>query len=242
MQTRQGITLQSLRSSRDFIEAHPAELPGVTASGSRKKLDVAITDLATHMADQNGGTVSVQSGTKRVHALRVALVQLHMAPIAAIASVELQETKELMPLRMPKGTPTTERLVAAARGMSQVAAQTPDVFISAGLPLDFIARLDAARDALLQAKDARKRTSGKTSGATLGVRTRLREARRIVHVLDKLVRAELAGQPLLLKDWTLSRRLPRARTGSATAATTPPATPPAASTTPTPTVTVAQAA
>ena len=224
MQTRQGNTLQSLRGARDFINAHPAELPGVTASGSRKKLDADIADLATHVADQSGGTVSAQSGTKRVHALRVELLRLHMAPIAAIASVELSGTKELVPLRMPRGTPSTERLVAAARGMSQVAAQTPDVFINAGLPLDFIARLDAARDALLQAKDARKRTRGKTSGATTGVRTRLREARQTVHILDKLVRAELAGQPVLLKDWITTTRLTRARTASATAAITPPAT------------------
>lgn len=218
METRQGNTLHSLRAARDFIVAHQAALPSVTASGALKWLDTAIDDLATHVADQSGGHVSIQSGTKRVHALRAALLRLHMAPISRIARVVFPETQELAPLRVPRGNLSTERLVALARGMSQVAATSPDVFIDAGLPLDFIARLDSVRDALLQAKDDRKRTSGKTSAATLGIATRLREARQTVHILDGLVRTELAGQAVLLKDWTESKRLPRTRAGSAIAA------------------------
>lgn len=217
MQTRQGNMLQSLRAVRDFIEAHQAELPGATASGARKKLDAAIADLSTHVANQSGGTVSVQSGTKKVQALRIALLRVHMAPISRIAQVELPGTQELLPLRAPRGNPSTERLVATARGMAQAAESNADVFVNSGLPLDFIARLNSATDALLQAKDARKRTKGKTSGATTGVSTRLREARQSVHILDSLVRVELAGQPVLLKDWNDSKRLPRARTSSAAA-------------------------
>ena len=242
MKTRQGNTLASLRAARDFLDAHTAELPNTAASGTRKKLDAAIADLASHVADQTGGTIRGQLGTRSVHALRLALLRTHMSPISRMATVTLAGTQDLTPLRTPRGTPTTERLVAAARGMAQAAEPHADVFISDGLPPDFIARLNAAADALLQAKDARKRVHGTTSGATTGVSTRLREARQAVGVLDGLVGVELAGQPMLLKDWKVSKRLPHTRTSSATAAGTAapgttvgsisPALPTVASTTP----------
>lgn len=252
MKNRQGDTLSSLRASRDFLDAHKAEAPVTAASGARKKLDAAITDLAVHMTDQSGGTVTAKLGTKNVKALRVALLRQNMAPISRIAKVTFSGVQELTPLKTPRGTPSNERLVAAARGMAQAAAPHADVFISDGLPADFIARLNTAADALLVAKDARTRVKGKTSGATKGLITRLKEARQVISVLDGLLSVELAGQPVLLKDWKTIKRLPRARSSSAaaagiappstvvgsitpapaTVASTPPATPPAATTTP----------
>ena len=220
MKTRQGNTLASLRAARDFLDAHTAELPSTAASGARKKLDAAIADLATHVADQTGGTVTAQLGTKQVHALRVALLRTHMSPLSRIARVTFAGTQELTPLRTPRGTPSTERLVAAAHGMAQAAEPHAAVFISDGLPADFIARLNAAADALLQAKDVRKRVHGTTTAATTGLTTRLRDARQAISVLDGLVSVELAGRPGLLTDWKVSKRLPHARTSSATAAGT----------------------
>jgi len=236
MQHRQGTTLHTLRASRDFIGANQVQLPLTAASGTWKKLDAQIGDLENHQLDQTAGTVSVQSGTKRVSALRVALLRTHMTPISRIAHVALPDTDELVPLRIPRGDPSTEILVAAARGMAQVAGEHADVFISAGLPTDFVAQLKAAADALLQAKDARKRTKGKTSGATTSLKDKLREARQSIHILDGLVRKELVGQTGMLKDWNDTKRLPHARRSSATAAGA------SAPATPTPTVSVAHAA
>ena len=248
MQHRQGNTLHTLRASRDFINANQAQLPVTAASGTWKTLDTQIGVLEAHQLDQTTGTVTVQSGTAKVHALRVALLRLHMTPISRIAHVALPDTQELVPLRAPRGDPGTERLVAAARGMAQVAEAHADVFISAGLPTDFVAQLKAAADALLQAKDARKRLKGKTSGATMSFKAQLREARQSVHILDGLVRKELVDQPGLLKDWTDSKRLPRARrssaaaAGTATSSATVGSITPATPTVPTPTVSVAHAA
>ena len=102
MQTSQGNTLHTLRVSRDFISANQAQLPMTAASGTWKKLDTQIGDLETHQLDQGIGTVSVQSGTKRVNALRVALLRTHMTPISRIAHVALPDTQELVPLRAPR--------------------------------------------------------------------------------------------------------------------------------------------
>jgi hypothetical protein len=182
-----------------------------------------------------------------VKALRVALLRRHMTPISRIAHVALPDTQELLPLRAPGGDPSTEHLVAAARAMATVAAEHAGVFITAGLPADFVPQLRSAADAVLHAKDARTRTRGTTNGATTNLKARLREARQSVHILDGLVRKELVDQPGLLRDWSDSKRLPRARKSSVTAApgttvgSIAPASP-ATPATPTPTVTVAQAA
>ena len=218
MEHRQDNSLHTLRVSRDFIAAHPVQLPLTAASGTWKTLDAQIADLETHQLDQFTGVVTVLGGTKRVHALRVALLRTHMTPISRIAHVALPDTQELMPLRIPRGDPSTEKLVAAARGMAQVAGAHADVFIAAGLPSDFVAQLKAAADALLQAKDARKNTKGTTSGATKYLKDRLREARQSIHILDGLVRKELAGDTGMLKNWADTKRLPHARRSSAAAA------------------------
>lgn len=218
MQNRQGNMLASLRTARDFLDAHKAELPNTAVSGARKKLDAAIADLATHLADQTGGTVNHRLGTKTVHALRVALLRDNMALISQIAKVSFSGIQDLTPLRTPRGTPTTERLVVAARGMAVAAEPHAAVFISDGMPADFIARLNAAADALLAAKDARAGVHGKTSGANAGVTKRLREGRQAIGTLNLLVRVELAGDPILLSNWNTIKRLPHAKVSSATAA------------------------
>ena len=218
MEHRQDNSLHTLRVSRDFIAAHPVQLPLTAASGTWKTLDAQIADLETHQLDQFTGVVTVLGGTKRVHALRVALLRTHMTPISRIAHVALPDTQELMPLRIPRGDPSTEKLVAAARSMAQVAGAHADVFVAAGLPSDFVAQLKAAADALLQAKDARKITKGNTSGATKYLKDRLREARQSIHILDGLVRKELAGDTGMLKNWADTKRLPHARRSSAAAA------------------------
>ena len=75
----------------------------------------------------------------------------HMAPIASIARAELGITPELVSLPLPRGTPSVEKLAAAAGGTAQKANPHVAVFIRAGAPHDFIKRLTAASAAVVDA-------------------------------------------------------------------------------------------
>ena len=126
MQTRQGNTVRSLRAVEDFLDDNSATFPDIATSGARKTLGGAIATLSAHATDQSGSTISAQSGTKKTRALRAVLRGNYMAPISRIARAELPNTQELLPLRAPRGNPTTEKLAVASRGMAQAAAPYAD--------------------------------------------------------------------------------------------------------------------
>jgi hypothetical protein len=133
----------------------------------------------------------------------------HMTPIARIARAELPVAPEVESLRMPKGRPTAEKLAAHAEGMAKAAAPLADTFVSAGLPPDFIARLNAASGALVEAVNERTQHRGRQNGATTGLKRKLSSARKLVHVLDAFVQTALEGDETLLANWDIVKRVRR---------------------------------
>ena len=103
--------------------------------------------------------------------------------------------------------------------MAQAAARSPGVFIAAGLPVDFLSRLEAATVAMLQSVDEGSKNRGRMRGATEGLSTRLREARLAVSILDALVRVALADDPALLTNWNRIKSVQRSRVRTAWADT-----------------------
>jgi hypothetical protein len=229
MQTAQGTMLESLRSVETFLAAHTDMLGDVVKTGARQKLTEAIAALDLHASDQTGGALASQGATQKKASLRQALLRDHMAKIARIAAADLPNVPELEPLRMPRGKPTVEKLAAAASGMAKTAAPYAEVFISAGLPQDFIAQLTAATDAMTGAISERTSSRGRRSGATVGLKERLSAGRKIVHVLDAFVKSALKDDPSLLRNWNLVKRVPRP-TGRAAGAATPPSVAPTSAT------------
>jgi hypothetical protein len=225
MQTTQGSVLESLRAVQTFLNDNGDKLAGVVKTGARQQLDDAIVELTTHATEQQGNHLAAQGNTKKKRTLQLVLRRDHMAPIARIARAELPPTPEVEPLKMPRGRPTAERLVALADGMASAATPFADTFISAGLPTDFIARLNAATSAMVSAVDDRNQNRVKRGGATTGLKRKLGRARRIVHVLDAFVQTALKDDPELLKSWTMVKRVRRPSNRPATQAI-PPATPP----------------
>jgi hypothetical protein len=212
MKSIQADRLASLRAAQQFLAGHVERLPQVAESGARRRLDAIMADLGEFVADQAGSTIEAQGATRRLHAMRRVLVQDHMAPIASIARAELGSTPELVAFRLPRGTPSVPKLAAAAKGMAEAATPHAAVFVQAGLPHDFIARLAAAADAVIEAETRREQCRGRVSGATTGIGHRLAAGRRVVDVLDNFVRTATRDDPGLLADWR-SVRAVRARTG-----------------------------
>jgi hypothetical protein len=209
MQTRQGIVLESLRAVDKFLNDNAEQLGDVVHSGARRKLAEALAELDTYATDQVGSGLTAKGGTKVKYELQRRLRRRHMRPIARIARSELAASTELDPLKMPKGRPTAAKLVALAGGMAQAAAPFADTFISAGLPPDFIARLNAATSELATVVADRAQNQGKQSGATTGLKQKLSSARRLVHVLDAFVDAALEGNEALLAGWNAVKHVRR---------------------------------
>jgi hypothetical protein len=145
-----------------------------------------------------------------------------MAPIAKIARLELASTPELMSLSLPKGQPTVERLAALANGMAQAVAPYTDVFIRTGMAPDFIQALRTASDDMVQALKDRTQSKGKVRTATSALRNKLSRARKVVHLLDAMVKSELVGNQDLLAGWKLVKRVPTPRNGVSPAAVAAP--------------------
>jgi hypothetical protein len=201
MKSIQGNRLASLRAAQQFVAEHAERLPQVADTGARHRLDEIVSELDGLVADQAGNTLLARGSTRKLHAARRELIRDHMAPIASIARAELASTPELVSLRLPRGTPSVEKLAAAAEGMACEAARHAAVFIQAGLPHDFIKRLTAAAAAVVDAATERTRRRGRVSGATEGLKVRLAAGRRVVDVLDTFVRTATHEDPALLTQW-----------------------------------------
>jgi hypothetical protein len=209
MQTIQGRTLISLRAAQDFLAKNADGLAGVADSGAKRRLDEILAELTAHATDQVAGTLQARSATRKQYALRRALIRYHIAPIVRIARVELAHTPELEPFRMPRGTPSVEKLAAVAHGIAAAAAPHAAPFISAGLPDDFVDQLTAAADALVDSVKERAVHRGSVRGATTGIRNSLVVGRMIVAVLDSFVYRAAAADEALLAGWNSVRHVER---------------------------------
>ena len=219
MQTEQGNVLASLRNVKKFLEENASKLDAVVKTSHPQKLDDAILALSSHTAQQSGSTLAAQGATQKQRQLRAVLLRDHMRPIARIARLELPETPELAPLRMPDGRPSAERLLSAVQGMAETATAHAAVFTGAGLPADFVTQLTTVADAMIATKQVHAQSQGKRRGATTGLKGTLSNARRVVHVIDAFVTTALQDDPALLDNWNGVKRVQR--TGVRTTVVTP---------------------
>jgi hypothetical protein len=234
MQSDQGRILQSLRDVQTFLETYAGKLGDVVNTGARKSLDDMIAELANHVTDQTSSFIGAKSATQQQAALRQVLLRDHMAPIARIARASLPNTPAVAPLRMPKGAPGIEKLAAAAYGMAKAAAPFTATFTAAGLPADFVERLNQAADAMIAAVGDRSQKRGARRGATTGLKTTLSKGRKIVGVLDAFVHTALKDDPSLLSNWNGIKRVSITTGGKQTSAADAPATPASTPSTPAP--------
>jgi hypothetical protein len=219
MRTEQGNMLISLHQVQAFLDRNADAFAGVVKTGARKRLDGAIGALKTHMMEQTGHTLAMQATTQTLHELRTVLLRDHMAPIARIARADLPRTPELAALRMPRGRPSTMRLAAAAKGMAKEAAAHAHIFVAAALPANFVEQLHATTDALVALAKEGTESRGLVKAATTGLTAKLSAGRKIVHVLDALVKKALKrDNPELLANWNVVKRVRRTRARGATTA------------------------
>jgi hypothetical protein len=217
MQTQQGTSLERLRAARLFLDKYPERLGDVVKSGSRRQLDQAIADLESLALSQaTGGTVV--SGKQKTAELREELVVKHMLPISRIAAVDIPARPELADLKMPRGKPTPEKLVAAARAMAARAASFANIFMDAGLPSTFLEALVDAAAALAFLAAKRKYNGASGATATKGIRDAVSRGSRVMTALDGLMLKALDrrsnGDRLILSEWKSVKRVRKIATRS----------------------------
>jgi hypothetical protein len=207
MQYRQGHVLETLRRVQGFLDKNPDILATVNGSGSRKMLDERITQFTAHAVDQQAGILGSKGESGRHQSLRGELRRLYMKPIAAIARANLRAVPEFGALGLPHPEISTAKLVNAASAMAEAAGNHAEVFVAAGMPEDFVARLQAATKAVADALDAGAASRGRRVGATEGLKVEERRGRDTLRVLDTLVVPALGTREDLAAEWKSLRRV-----------------------------------
>jgi hypothetical protein len=210
MDSNQGRRLMTLLTVDAFLDAHREQLPKATAAGIRQRFGEALAEVTQHVQTQHASPLMAQGLTRTVREKRDALLRDHMAPITGIARLSAAEVPELKPIKMPRGGPGVQKLLAEADGMAVIAQQHRELFVAAGLPSTFVEDLRAAVEDIRTTLADRTNRYGDQAGAGKGLENGLVLGNKYKAVLDSLVRSEAHGNAELLADWDIIKRVPHA--------------------------------
>ena len=206
MQAKHVTVLNTLQRVQRFMDTNTEALGAVNTAGYRRALDDTVTALKDHAVNQSASQRQGQGETAKQRALRSALRENHMRPIATIAAAELRQVPEFVAFGMPSPNLTSQRLIAAAGAMGKAALGYEGIFITGGLAPDFLQQLQAAADAVSQSLTDRGTSTTTQAAATAGLDATTERGRGIVRVLDSLILPQLAGNAALLTQWKTAKR------------------------------------
>ena len=216
MNIRQTRTLEAFKRALDFTTALPDRLGTAKASivPLRGELAGVVARLQAHAAAQDLGARQRDGGTDYVDAQIAAMRRTLMQPIADLARQLIASTPGgtnpglRRALSMPPVRRSVTAMLTAATAMADAAEPHVQLFVDkGGLEPDFVQRLrDAARQ-VAQAVDDRARERARVAGATAGLQADVRRGRHAVKLLDTLISAELADDPVRLRMWKTSKRV-----------------------------------
>jgi hypothetical protein len=203
MQKRARVALRRFRRVQEFLTTNPV-------AGTTVKLQVlaeVIRTLSESGEEQDASTRFTLGETARQRALREALWNRHMVPIARIARRAFGSSDLDVKFRLPKKRADNEAVLAAAGGMAQAAAQHAEVFVQQeGLPADFVQQLRAAIDALAGVLSVRVEGQRRKTTSREAIPKLVKRGVAAVEVLDAIVKPRLEGTPELLAAWKSAKR------------------------------------
>lgn len=229
MQRKHSITLTTLQNVQVFMNANAAELGGLNESAARTSLDSLEQQLGAQAVTQVQGKSGSRAEQARLRVLRNTIKAKWLDQIAAIAITKLSQVPDFAALKIPRGTNTTQKLIAVALSMADAAEKYAPTFVDQGMAPTFVADLRAAVDELKASHTSTGATRSKQVGATSSMKLLSGQARKLVRQLDTQISPQLAGTPALLGQWKAVKKFAgktaaiAAATTDSTATTSPPA-------------------
>jgi hypothetical protein len=229
MRTSYTQFLTALRNAQHFLSENDAALGTINQSGARAALDQVTTTIASLAAAQ--GSHQMNFGGSHSTELRLARIlrRRYLAPVVRIARAKLPDVPKFANLSLPPSSGNTTALATFTESLLATADPYTAVFVSAGLPADFAARARTASEQMLAAGSGKGAHRTNRVKATDAIDKQVREARRVVAMLDSLVVAQLDEEDPILRAWREARRIiqggsvPAAAAVPAASAPVPPA-------------------
>jgi hypothetical protein len=216
MLSKQTQVQESLERVRALVEAHPATgHPGFETA--KAALDEALAGVREYASVQISGRELGRAELRRRDQLVTRLRDRHMRAVVTIARGQIEPTSDVrLPaaLRLPHANLGVTRVLHAADAMIEAARQFEPVFVANGLPADFLAQFQGARDALVEVIDNRAKLNGARVGARKGLQVQLRRGRRAVDRLDAVMRAAFEGEEAIMTAWRNAKRVQNRPGGS----------------------------
>jgi hypothetical protein len=207
MQVRQKQVIEAYQRVQDFVAGHPVPPPG-SYGEPKAMLDEVVGRLTDHSADQLIGARFAKAEKQSEATLSKELREQHLRPISRIARAVLRGSPGIdRALHMPEPMLTTTKLIAEADAFRAAAVLYEETFVKKGRPADFIARLDAATEALRGAFRGKARNVGKKAGAKAGLKSEIVRGRDAIELLDAIVTTAFVGDAEVLAAWRSARRV-----------------------------------
>ena len=198
--------LAACRQTQQFLDAEAAALGTIPTSGARKRLD-DVTVVLEQMGERQGTHRTLAKGALGSELLLArTLRRQHVRPVVRIVRAELPGVTALSAVALPPGGLNSTALATRARDLAAAVEPFAAVFVESGLPADFLDRMRAAADRLVQAVNGKGSHRTTRQGATDSLTKAFRRARKVVRVLDALVRAQLDEQDPLITEWNRASR------------------------------------
>lgn len=202
----QSTILSTAHHVLSFLRTHEA-LMGPNLVSARRNLNDAVGKLEALAVSQASSIIASQGATARARAQRTFLRTHHMNAVRQVAKQALPDVPQLSALTAPTRNLSHASLVAVANGMADAAEPYEEIFISNGMPDQFIAALREAADALTQAGVQQREAKTMTSAATASMRAEESRIRKLLKLLNALVVPRLGTDAGLLREWRSARAI-----------------------------------
>jgi hypothetical protein len=208
MQITEKKVILACERVQDFLTRNAPPNPPARYAECRAELDELVPRLFARVSEQESGLRETHDDTVRQKKACGVLRRDHLAPISKFAKAALPRDPEIQKsLRMPKANLTTAQLLATAAGMRTTAAKYESRFLEVGLPQDFLAKLDAAIEAIRQTVLSRAQNAGRHIAAKAGLVVEVKRARACLKMLDAMVLYAFRAQPDVIAAWKANKRI-----------------------------------
>jgi len=199
---------QSLRRVEGWFAAYPDLVSGNPSLGTQvEALKGVVIRLTDHATAQDTQFAQSQLIAKDEIEKRREVLRHQMAPIAQVGRALRGTVPGIGVLTMPKANASAAVIVTAAEVMAQKAEIYKDVLVENGLPADFIDQLKQAAATLKASIDGRGLARASRVAATRGVKSEVALGRRLVSILDAVVRGLIRSNPAKLAEWEQLKRV-----------------------------------